>query len=241
MGGRSRVTPLRALPDRPVAQRGLSRLARWYAARQQAVLFYSLLLTLAAAPVLTTLQRDGDLLELFLALNLSAAVLQVASPGRRRAAAAVILSAVLALRLVAEALDAPAMVAVVRALWTGLGLVGAANTLRFALRGRVVDAEHLYAALSAYLLAGVFCGVLYQVVSHAWPGAFSGGGVPIPLTFPSAIYFSFVTLATLGYGDIVPASDAARGIAVVEAVAGQLYVAVMIARLVSLYAGRERS
>jgi hypothetical protein len=156
-------------------------------------------------------------------------------------AAAVILSAVLALRLVAEALDAPAMVAVVRALWTGLGLVGAANTLRFALRGRVVDAEHLYAALSAYLLAGVFCGVLYQVVSHAWPGAFSGGGVPIPLTFPSAIYFSFVTLATLGYGDIVPASDAARGIAVVEAVAGQLYVAVMIARLVSLYAGRERS
>jgi hypothetical protein len=47
-----------------------------------------------------------------------------------------------------------------------------------------------------------------------------------------------VTIATLGYGDIVPASDAARGVAVVEAAAGQLYVAVMIARLVSLYARR---
>ena len=48
-------------------------------------------------------------------------------------------------------------------------------------------------------------------------------------------YYSFVTLATLGYGDIVPRSEAARGLAIMEAVAGQLYLAVLIARLVSLY------
>jgi voltage-gated potassium channel Kch len=51
----------------------------------------------------------------------------------------------------------------------------------------------------------------------------------------SAIYFSFVTLATLGYGDIVPRSDLARGLAIVEGVGGQLFLAVMVARLVSLY------
>jgi hypothetical protein len=51
-----------------------------------------------------------------------------------------------------------------------------------------------------------------------------------------------VTIATLGYGDVVPVSNSARGIAIVEAVAGQLYLAVMVARLVSLYVlsrGRE--
>ena len=51
----------------------------------------------------------------------------------------------------------------------------------------------------------------------------------------SAIYFSFVTLATLGYGDIVPRTDVARGLAIVEGVGGQLFLAVMVARLVSLY------
>ena len=55
----------------------------------------------------------------------------------------------------------------------------------------------------------------------------------------SAIYFSFVTLATLGYGDIVPRTDVARGLAIVEGVGGQLSLAVMVARLVSLYGRGE--
>jgi voltage-gated potassium channel len=54
-----------------------------------------------------------------------------------------------------------------------------------------------------------------------------------------AIYYSFVTLATLGYGDIVPRSELARGLAIMEALAGQLSLAVMIARLVSLYVSGE--
>ena len=48
------------------------------------------------------------------------------------------------------------------------------------------------------------------------------------------VYFSFVTLATLGYGDIVPLTATARGLAVIEAIGGQLYIAVLVARLVSL-------
>ena len=56
----------------------------------------------------------------------------------------------------------------------------------------------------------------------------------------AAIYYSFVTLTTLGYGDIVPRSEVGRGLAMLEAVVGQLYLAVMIARLVSLYAVGER-
>ncbi len=60
-------------------------------------------------------------------------------------------------------------------------------------------------------------------------------------TFPlvDAVYFSFVTLTTVGYGDILPLSRILRSLAVVEAVIGQLYVAVMIARLVALYGDKQ--
>jgi voltage-gated potassium channel len=83
------------------------------------------------------------------------------------------------------------------------------------------------------LLAGVFFGSFYWVLEEIRPGSFTASGDFSP---SSAIYFSFVTLATLGYGDIVPRSDVARGLAIVEGVGGQLFLAVLIARLVSLYA-----
>jgi len=64
------------------------------------------------------------------------------------------------------------------------------------------------------------------------PGTFTVTG---PFSQTSAIYFSFVTLATLGYGDIAPRGDIARGLAIIEGIGGQLFLAVLVARLVSLY------
>jgi hypothetical protein len=99
-----------------------------------------------------------------------------------------------------------------------------------------VDAEHVYAALSAYLLAGILLGLVYWVLQQLGPSSFALSG---PLSRTGAIYFSFVTLATLGYGDIAPRSEIARGLAIVEGIGGQLFLAVLIARLVSVY-GRSR-
>ena len=99
-----------------------------------------------------------------------------------------------------------------------------------------VDSEHIYAALSVYLLGGIFFGVLYHAVGQGWPGSFSVLGKTGDFELFDAIYFSFVTLATLGYGDLLPVSEVARGLAVVEAVSGQLFLAVLIARLVGSYA-----
>ena len=126
----------------------------------------------------------------------------------------------------------PALSAMTLVIWTLIGLFAAAVALRFAMRATLVDAEHLYAALSAYLLAGIFFGLFYWVLQQIWPGTFAVTG---DFSRMSAIYFSFVTIATLGYGDIVPRSDVARGLAIVEGVGGQLSLAVMVARLVSLY------
>ena len=73
------------------------------------------------------------------------------------------------------------------------------------------------------------------MLEQAWPGSFHlASGEELDL--PRAVYYSFVTIATLGYGDIVPASHPARGLAILEAISGQMYLAVLIARLVALYA-----
>jgi voltage-gated potassium channel Kch len=132
--------------------------------------------------------------------------------------------------------DHPALSAMTLGLWTMIGLFAAAGAFRFAMSATQVDAEHLYATLSAYLLAGIFFGLFYWVLKQIKPGTFAAAG---GFSRMSALYFSFVTLATLGYGDIVPRTDVARGLAIVEGVGGQLFLAVMVARLVSLYARGE--
>jgi hypothetical protein len=207
-----------------------------YLERRHTILFYSLLLTLGAAPLLAALHLEANLLQFFLALNLLAAVLGV---GARRASRFLLfLGAILLARLAASSLHSDALATTSLALWTIVGLLAAAGTVRFAMRGTAVSAERLYAALSAYLLAGLFFGVLYWVIERAWAGSIAVAGArvaPGGFSPASGIYFSFVTLATLGYGDIVPTSEVARGLAILQAVAGQLYLAVMVARLVSLY------
>jgi hypothetical protein len=215
---------------------GASGLWHTYRNWRYAILFYSLLFTLAVGPLRSVLGFRANLLELFLAINLLAAVVPIGSRKTR-----IVLLSLLVVAFVGRGgmawLDQTVLVPMSLALWTVIALLAAVSALRFALGARVVDREHLYAGLSAYLLAGVFFGVFYWVLERTWSGslAIPGEGAQGHFSLAVAIYYSFVTLATLGYGDIVPRSEVTRGLAVVEAVAGQLYLAVLIARLVSLY------
>jgi hypothetical protein len=195
------------------------------------VLFYTLLVTLVVAPVIYTLEWRSSLIELLLAVSLLAAVMPLGSVKSRRAAFAATLLLWLARPLTAW-LNHPVVSATTLGAWTLIGLFAAGGALRYAMRAKRIDVEHLYAALSAYLLAGIFFGSFYGVLEQLVPGSFAAAG---EFTRMSAIYFSFVTLATLGYGDIVPRSDIARGLAILEGVGGQLFLAVLVARLVSLY------
>jgi hypothetical protein len=195
------------------------------------------LLTLAVVPLHRALGFPTRLLELFLAINLLAAVIPIGSRKTRRVLLPCLVVACVA-RGGTSWLDQAVLVPMSLALWTVVALLAAASALRFALGAQGGDREHLYAGLSAYLLAGIFFGVFYWVLEGTWPGslAIPGEGVQSNVSLAVAIYYSFVTLTTLGYGDVVPRSEVVRGLAILEAVAGQLYLAVMIARLVSLYA-----
>lgn len=197
-------------------------------------LFYALLLTLSGSPLLAALHFNHPaVLQSFVAVNLCIALLGIRN--RRLSHMLVgICSVAIAIRLGADSISAPQLVAASYVTLVFLAFVATIDAVRVAMDSGEINAEHIYAALSAYMLAGVFFGVLHWAVELEWPGAYTvpeGGG----LSLHDGIYFSFITQATLGYGDVLPRSEIARGIALLQAVAGQLYLAVMVARLVSLY------
>jgi voltage-gated potassium channel len=208
----------------------LRKLGRIYLPRRYSILFYVLLFTLVVSPLIAALGLSGAVLESLLAVCLFAAVMPISAEKYGKILLVIIVTVWLA-RAVTEWLGRQRLSAMSLGLWTVIGLFAAATALRFAMRATKVDAEHLFAALSAYLLAGIYFGLLYWTIEKAYPGMLSASD----LSRGGAIYFSFVTLATLGYGDIVPRTDVARGLTILEGVGGQLFLAVLVARLVSLY------
>ena len=215
---------------------GLHRLGAAHRAHRYRVLFYVLLGTLAAAPLLTALHLGTNLLEVLLASSLLMALLD-APRTRWRVVLITAMAVAVALRVAPASTVHERAATGALALASVVALIAAASAIRFALGAGVITVERVFAALSAYLLAGLFFGLLYWGIELTWPVSFGEAGTTTPARFPlsTAIYFSFVTLATLGYGDVVPKSDLARGLAVLEAVGGQLYIAVTIARLVGGY------
>ncbi len=115
--------------------------------------------------------------------------------------------------------------------------------LRFILRAPLVNLEVLSAGISAYLLLAMVWSLLYTFIAHLNPNSFAfaqGPGSGQSMTGFTSLYFSMVTICTVGYGDVVPVSGVARMLASAEAVTGMLFVTVLIARLVALYS-TERS
>ena len=109
-----------------------------------------------------------------------------------------------------------------------------------------VTTETIFASLCVYLLLGVMWAHAYVVIDIVDPGSFrltptDDGDVSMRfsgVSFVNPLYYSFVTLTTLGYGDIIPLSPTARMFATVEAITGQLYLVVLVARLVGLHIAR---
>jgi voltage-gated potassium channel len=104
-------------------------------------------------------------------------------------------------------------------------------------QGRGVTKETLYQSVCAYIILGFLWGVGYSLIEHWSPGSFRGDPILMvdELRWTDFIYHSFVTLTTLGYGDLVPVAPIARSFTILEAVVGVFYGAALVARLVSLY------
>jgi amino acid transporter len=115
--------------------------------------------------------------------------------------------------------------------------------LRGLLRHREVTGQTIAMSVVVYLLLGFSWGLLYAVLFQLDPHAFNFGA-PVGSTsqepdFAVLIYFSLTTLATVGYGDITPATLQARYASVAEGIAGQFYLAILVARLVGMHMSRS--
>jgi hypothetical protein len=152
-------------------------------------------------------------------------------------------------------------------LYLGFFVYLAVNILRWTLQQHEIDSETIYGAVSVYLLLALIWGVAYYAIALQYPGSFhfpdedelgeiqsaragvleAGGDLPPSPQWTSIsnsaqgtmMYYSFVTLTTLGYGDIYPTRDATRILGMLEATLGQLYLVILVARLVGLYTSQQ--
>jgi len=207
------------------------------------VLLATLLLTLIASPLISVLGGSGDLVELLLFTNLATAAIGT-STVKNRSPLVFALAGAGGLRVAGRLLSLEGVSDVAAVVWITIAAVAAVRAFRFSLGSMQVDSERICAALSVYMLAGLFFGLAYWKLEQTWPGSFAlqgGRFSPGQFDLPSGIYFSFVTAATVGFGDIVPLNPVARGVVVTEAVLCQFYMVVLVARLVSLYSQRSSS
>jgi hypothetical protein len=113
-------------------------------------------------------------------------------------------------------------------LWTGLIIVA------HVMRSRRVTMDTVFGAACTYLLLGILWSEFYIVVALSVPNAFNGVTGVARGDFGDIFYYSYITLTTVGYGDVSPAHPTARVLAMLEGLIGQLYVAIIIARMVGL-------
>ncbi|MCX6550262.1 MAG: potassium channel family protein [Acidobacteria bacterium] len=108
------------------------------------------------------------------------------------------------------------------------------------LRSQKVTGDVLAGALAAYILAGLSFALAFAVIESRWPGSLvvSDGR---HASFPDLIYFSFVTLLTIGFGDVVPGTGPVRAVTLLEGLFGVVYTTVVMAALVAAYLGQRGS
>ncbi|MEY8215052.1 MAG: ion channel, partial [Colwellia sp.] len=111
----------------------------------------------------------------------------------------------------------------------------------YIVRCKIVDSSILSASACVYLLLGLVWCYIYALLDYYFPGSI----LPILETdifnnFSRYLYFSLVTLTTLGYGDITPSTRIAQNWVVLEAIVGQFYLTILVARLVGLYRSEKR-
>jgi voltage-gated potassium channel len=127
------------------------------------------------------------------------------------------------------------------ALLCGYLVVTAKVAMQQVLFSGPVDGNKIIGAVCIYLLLGLIWTSLYLMVDEFFPGAFNGlGEGSWDETFPDLVYYSFVTLTTVGYGDVGPAAPVARFLALAEAIIGQFYIAVLVASLVGIRISRHQ-
>jgi hypothetical protein len=161
---------------------------------------------------------------------------------RRAVMIAVIQVGLTMVSLVLRETGTPYWIAVAFALVATVALILFATycVFRYVMRARIITSDQIYAGICMYVMLGFAFGAVFYLINILDPMSFVANGELLTWgDSPDLMYFSFVTLATLGYGDITPRTNIARSLAILEALIGMLYIAIFMARLVSLRLSSE--
>jgi ion channel len=207
-------------------------------------LFFTQILLITLFPYLAKPGLPTILLRLLSAASFLAAVYAVSERRSQRITASILVVPTVVLNLASALrpglqIAVPAMIATL--LFMAFTLV---SLLRAVLRSETISSDTIYGALSVYLLMAFAWGVAYLLLETLHPGALSLDSVRHPnhkIDWDDCMFYSFVTITSTGYGDMVPVTAQGRSLSVLEAVSGMMYVAVLIARLVGIYSATNRS
>ncbi len=198
-------------------------------------LLASLILLILVSPFFEGARPSRFVVEILYTLVLLTSV--HVSSDRPRIRIFAVIVAILAMVLMWSNSDSPASPGRIAGLlcFVSLNTVTIGLVLHRIVTAPAVNSEVLCAGIANYLLLGVTWALSFMVMDAINPESFAALTPTVEQGWTDFVYFSFATLTTLGYGDISPDLPVARIWAVSEAVAGVLYIAVLVARLVSLY------
>ena len=185
-------------------------------------------------------QTHGTVLEVALVLTLATGVWSVKGERPLFALGIGLTGAIVLVSVANYFLGSPGLNLAHMVLLLGFLLLTAWVAVRQVVFSGHVDRNEIVGSVCLYLMIGVIWAVVFLLVEKVVPGSFNGlGGEGTSVDFFSLIYFSFVTLTTLGFGDITPSQPLARYLTIMEGVLGQLYLVILVARLVGLYTAQE--
>lgn len=212
----------------------------WFARHRYLPVFASLLFVLSAISIIQTTPHIPVFLVLVLA-GIAYGPLRLAS---RATWAQVAFLLLLALRVAGLWLQTPDALVIADAAVLAVFVLGSGAILVDVLRQPSVGLDAILGGCSVYLVVGLCFALGYSLLETLSPGSFTIGGRPLDGEYmhrvPQLVYLSYIILTSVGFGDILPISRAARGLAMFEAIFGQLYLAILIARLVSLHSSRNQ-
>lgn len=206
----------------------------WLKERRFGVLLLSLLLLFLLQPILASFQLDRAkfLLTVFITIILFSSVYAVSENKRLFIVTLCLGIPALGSQWFIKLVGPSPSIEVANLLVnTLLFLVIAYTILSYVMKEGAVTGEKIYAAICVYLFIGLVWAFLFNLIHNFRPASFELHDPELS----QFVYYSFTTLSTLGYGDITPLTPGAQALAYVEAIIGQIYLTVLVARLVGLH------
>jgi hypothetical protein len=205
------------------------------------ILLVFMLVYLAVIPLLENFSGVKTLLDIFLTASMIAFTFAISPENHQRIIAAILAVPMFSTLWLNRLIENGFLTFTFHLFFVLFFAYSIAMLIRFVFKTDDITPDVIYASIVGYLFIGVLWAEFYNVFELLNPGSFRFTDVAVEKTPLDFTYYSFVTLTTLGYGDITPLTAKTKSFSMLEALIGQFYITILIARLVGLHIARKRN